>query len=79
MEIDGVGERDEPSIRNSNIDIESLSDADLNNILKKAIKMKLKDNMSNIKAKTNKKSKYFLFIQKKIIPFNRKLEINLFF
>jgi hypothetical protein len=50
LEKDGVGERDEHSVRNSNLDIESLSDADLNHILKKAIKMKLKTNSSNLKT-----------------------------
>ena len=41
-EEDGVEERDEPSLRNSNIYIEKLSDADLDNLLKKTINMKLK-------------------------------------
>ena len=50
FEKDGVGERDEPSMRNSNLDIESLSDADLDHILKKAIKMKLKTSSSNFKT-----------------------------
>ncbi|MFM7851946.1 MAG: hypothetical protein ACKO96_08515, partial [Flammeovirgaceae bacterium] len=40
-EEDGVEERDEQSLRNSNRDIKSLSDADLNYLLKKALKKNL--------------------------------------
>ena len=52
-EEDGVEERSEPSLRNSNQDIESLSDLDLNHLLKKAL------NQHGLSTRFMGESKYF--------------------
>jgi hypothetical protein len=61
-------------MRNSKIDIESLSDADLDDILKKKIKMKLRADSSNFKTQfINQKSKIFQFFSLNSILFNQTL------